>query len=93
MAAASRKAGRSRSGTPTHSAILTEVGGTVSWRDLIEGVTVHEEVDEVTGLSRPIVMDSPDEKRQPRIELKSATRQGAQSLSDARPGKPYGHEW
>ncbi len=58
---------------PYTFSILTEVGGTVSWRDLIEGVTVHEEVDEVTGLSRPIVMDSPDEKRQPRIELKSST--------------------
>lgn len=58
---------------PYTFSILTEVGGSVSWRDLIEGVTVHEEFDEVTGLSRPIVMDSPDEKRQPRIELKSAT--------------------
>ncbi|MBX3276804.1 MAG: DNA-directed RNA polymerase subunit beta' [Acidobacteria bacterium] len=58
---------------PYTFSILTELGGTVSWRDLIEGVSVHEEVDEVTGLSRPIVMDSPDEKRQPRIEVKSDT--------------------
>ncbi|MBK9313326.1 MAG: DNA-directed RNA polymerase subunit beta' [Acidobacteria bacterium] len=56
---------------PYTFAILTEVGGTVHWRDLIEGVSVHEEQDEVTGLVRPIVMDSPDEKRQPRIEIKS----------------------
>ncbi|HKX27529.1 MAG TPA: DNA-directed RNA polymerase subunit beta', partial [Blastocatellia bacterium] len=56
---------------PYTFAILTEVGGTIHWRDLIEGVTVHEEVDEVTGLTRPIVMDSPDEKRQPRIEIKN----------------------
>ena len=34
--------------------------------DIIEGVTVHEEVDEVTGLSRYIIIDSPDEKKQPR---------------------------
>jgi DNA-directed RNA polymerase subunit beta' len=56
---------------PYTFAILTEVGGAVHWRDLIEGLTVHEEVDEVTGLTRPIVMDSPDEKRQPRIEIKN----------------------
>ena len=56
---------------PYTFAILTEVGGHIAWRDLVEGVTVHEEVDEVTGLTRPIVMDSPDEKRQPRIEIKS----------------------
>ena len=56
---------------PYTFAILTEVGGTVHWRDLIEGVTVHEEQDETTGMIRPIVMDSPDEKRQPRIEIKN----------------------
>src|SRR5581483_6887244 len=56
---------------PFTFSILTEVVGTVHWRDLIEGVTVHEEQDETTGLIRPIVMDSPDEKRQPRIEIKS----------------------
>jgi DNA-directed RNA polymerase subunit beta' len=56
---------------PYTFAILTEVGGTIHWRDLIEGVTVHEEQDETTGLIRPIVMDSPDEKRQPRIEIKN----------------------
>ena len=56
---------------PYTFSILTEVGGHISWRDLVEDVTVHEEYDEVTGLSRPIVMDSPDEKRQPRIEIKA----------------------
>ncbi|MFN7943924.1 MAG: DNA-directed RNA polymerase subunit beta' [Blastocatellia bacterium] len=56
---------------PFTFSILTEVGGAIHWRDLIEGVTVHEEVDEVTGLTRPIVMDSPDEKRQPRIEIRT----------------------
>jgi DNA-directed RNA polymerase subunit beta' len=38
--------------------ILTEVGGHVHWKDLIEGETVHEDTDETTGLSRMIVMDS-----------------------------------
>ena len=31
---------------------------------------MHEEVDEVTGLSRLIIVDSPDEKKQPAIEIK-----------------------
>ncbi|MDX2031869.1 MAG: DNA-directed RNA polymerase subunit beta' [Blastocatellia bacterium] len=66
---------------PYTFAILTEVGGTVHWRDLIEGVTVHEEVDEVTGLTRPIVMDSPDEKRQPRIEIKNEAGKAMKSYS------------
>ncbi len=57
---------------PYTFAILTEIGGTVQFKDLQEGVTLHEEVDEVTGLSRHVVGDSPDEKRQPAIVVKGA---------------------
>ncbi|MDY6978785.1 MAG: DNA-directed RNA polymerase subunit beta' [Pseudomonadota bacterium] len=37
--------------------IVTEVEGRVKFMDIIEGVTVQAEVDEVTGLSRLVVMD------------------------------------
>ena len=55
---------------PYTFAILTEVSGTIQFKDLIEGVTMHEELDEVTGLSRWVVTDSPDEKRQPTIQIR-----------------------
>jgi DNA-directed RNA polymerase subunit beta' len=55
---------------PYTFAILTEIGGSVQFKDLQEGVTLHEEVDEVTGLSRHVVGESPDEKRQPAIAIK-----------------------
>src|SRR5204863_9550433 len=55
---------------PYTFAILTEIGGTVQFKDLQDGVTLHEEVDEVTGLSRHVVGESPDEKRQPAIVIK-----------------------
>jgi DNA-directed RNA polymerase subunit beta' len=55
---------------PYTFAILTEIGGTIQFKDLQEGVTLHEEVDEVTGLSRHVVGESPDEKRQPAIVIK-----------------------
>ncbi|HKV39734.1 MAG TPA: DNA-directed RNA polymerase subunit beta', partial [Blastocatellia bacterium] len=55
---------------PFTFAILTEDAGTVHFKDLIEGVTVREEVDEHTGLAHLVVVDSPDEKRQPRIEIR-----------------------
>jgi DNA-directed RNA polymerase subunit beta' len=55
---------------PYTFAILTEIGGAVQFKDLQEGVTLHEEVDEVTGLSRHVVGVSPDEKRQPAIVIK-----------------------
>ncbi|MFB3852928.1 MAG: DNA-directed RNA polymerase subunit beta' [Vicinamibacterales bacterium] len=57
---------------PYTFSILTEEPGQVRFRDIIEGVTVHEEVDEVTGLSRYIIVDSPDEKKQPAIEIRTA---------------------
>src|SRR4051794_37943772 len=57
---------------PYTFAILTEIGGTVQFKDLQEGLTLHEEVDEVTGLSRHVVGESPDEKRQPAIVIKGA---------------------
>ncbi len=55
---------------PFTFAILTEAGGKVVLKDIVEGITMKEEVDEVTGLARKIIMDSPDEKRQPQIQIK-----------------------
>jgi DNA-directed RNA polymerase subunit beta' len=55
---------------PYTFSILTEDSGTVKYKDLVSDVTFHEEVDEVTGLSRKIVVDSPDEKKQPMIEVR-----------------------
>ncbi len=56
---------------PYTFSILTEVAGTIQFKDLQEGLTLNEEVDEVTGLSRLVVADSSDEKRQPAILIKS----------------------
>jgi DNA-directed RNA polymerase subunit beta' len=55
---------------PYTFAILTEIGGTIQFKDLQEGITLNEEVDEVTGLSRLVVAEAPDEKRQPAIVIK-----------------------
>jgi DNA-directed RNA polymerase subunit beta' len=57
---------------PYTFSILTEDAGTVKFKDIIDGVTVHEEVDEVTGLSRRIVIETIDEKKQPLIEIRDA---------------------
>jgi DNA-directed RNA polymerase subunit beta' len=55
---------------PYTFSILTEESGQIRFKDILEGITVHEEVDEVTGLSRLIIVDSPDEKKQPAVEIK-----------------------
>jgi len=54
---------------PYTFSILTEGGGQVRFKDIIDKVTVHEEVDEITGLSRLIIVESPDEKKQPAVEI------------------------
>src|SRR5690349_20029942 len=58
---------------PFTFAILTEVAGHVKFQDLTDGVTFDEEVDVVTGQSRMVVKDSPDEKKQPRLEIRSGS--------------------
>ncbi len=57
---------------PYTFSILTEEKGQVRFKDIIEGLTVHEAVDEVTGLSRYIIVDSADEKKQPTVEIRDA---------------------
>ncbi|MGQ9570078.1 MAG: DNA-directed RNA polymerase subunit beta' [Thermodesulfovibrionales bacterium] len=49
--------------------ILTEIGGKVALGDIIEGVTVKEEVDETTGLSHKVIIDYPANMR-PRVSIK-----------------------
>jgi DNA-directed RNA polymerase subunit beta' len=57
---------------PYTFSILTEEAGVAKFKDVIDGLTVHEEVDEVTGLARRIIIDSPDDKRQPLVEIRTA---------------------
>ena len=40
--------------------ILTEVAGIVKFGDIVEGVTMTEKLDEVTGLSRKVIIESRD---------------------------------
>jgi DNA-directed RNA polymerase subunit beta' len=49
--------------------ILTEVTGVVSYGDIVDGVTMEEKLDEVTGLSRRVVIESRDAGARPRISI------------------------
>jgi len=50
--------------------ILSEVDGTIKFGDIIEGKTMQEQVDEVTGLSRKVVVESTDADLRPRVSIK-----------------------
>ena len=55
---------------PFSMPILTEVGGIVKYGDVIDQVTMQEQLDEVTGLSRKVVIESKDADTRPRISIK-----------------------
>ena len=55
---------------PYSLTILTEVGGKIAYGDITEGVTMKEEVDEITGLSRKVVIEQAGTTLRPRISIK-----------------------
>jgi len=55
---------------PFSTPILSEVDGTIKFGDVIEGRTMQEQVDEVTGLSRKVVVESTDTDLRPRVSIK-----------------------
>jgi DNA-directed RNA polymerase subunit beta' len=50
--------------------ILTETGGKIAYGDILEGVTMKEEFDEVTGLSRKVVIEHAGAALRPRVSIK-----------------------
>ncbi len=55
---------------PYSLTILTEVGGRIAFGDIIEGVTMKDEFDEVTGLSRKVIIEHSGATLRPRISIK-----------------------
>jgi DNA-directed RNA polymerase subunit beta' len=78
---------------PYSMPIITEVAGRVKFGDLVDGVTINDSVDEITGLSRKTVIASKDPDARPRISIKDETgktRKLASSDADARYMLPEG---
>ncbi len=57
--------------------ILTEVTGTIKFGDIVEAITMEERVDERTGLSTKVIIDSKDTEKRPRISIKNVKGQTA----------------
>jgi len=78
---------------PYSMPIITEVAGRIKYGDLIDGVTISEQVDEITGLARKVIIASKDPDARPRISIKdedNKTRKLANSEADARYMLPEG---
>ncbi|MEQ8977213.1 MAG: DNA-directed RNA polymerase subunit beta', partial [Deltaproteobacteria bacterium] len=54
---------------PFNIPLLSEVGGKIKYGDLIDGVTIQEELDDITGLSRRVVIESKDPDARPRLAI------------------------
>jgi DNA-directed RNA polymerase subunit beta' len=65
---------------PYTYAILTDVDGTAEFRDVEDGVTMKEEVDEVTGFARQIIMQSQDEKKHPQILVTNSKKEALRKI-------------
>jgi DNA-directed RNA polymerase subunit beta' len=57
---------------PFANPILSEAAGTVKFGDIVEGATMREQVDEFTGLSSKVIIESKDPDQRPRISVKNA---------------------
>ena len=65
--------------------ILTEVGGVARFQDLEEGVTINEEFDEVTGLSRKVVVESRDSgELRPQVLIRDSETHQVKKLAGTR---------
>ena len=58
---------------PFTTPILTEVSGTVVFRDIMDDVTIREQIDEVTGLAQRVIIEDQEGKLQPRVSVKAPT--------------------
>jgi DNA-directed RNA polymerase subunit beta' len=64
---------------PYTTPILTEVSGKLVYRDIEEGVTIRDEIDEVTGLASKVVIEDQEGRRQPRVSIKAIDEATGQS--------------
>jgi len=78
---------------PYNIPILTEVSGRIKFGDIIEGVTVREQVDELSGRSTRVIIEARDPEARPRISIKDEAGRTLKlpgSASDARYLLPVG---
>ncbi len=68
--------------------LLSEVGGTVKFEDIIDGVTMNEALDEVTGLQRRTIIESKDPEARPRISIRDSKGE-IKSLSSQQPASYF----
>ena len=67
---------------PYSTPIITALGGKIALGDIVEGVTVKEEVDEVTGLAHKVIIDNFEKEMRPRISIKDLHGKGTLKIPE-----------
>jgi DNA-directed RNA polymerase subunit beta' len=57
---------------PFSTPILSDVSGVVKFSDIIDGVTIREQLDKDTGLSRRVVLEHTESDRRPEISVRDS---------------------
>jgi DNA-directed RNA polymerase subunit beta' len=61
---------------PFASPILSEMRGTVQFKDIVEGGTMQEQVDDFTGVSSKVIIESKDPELRPQITIQELVGEG-----------------
>ena len=56
---------------PFANPILADQGGSVVFEDIVEGATMQEQVDEFTGLSSRVIIESKDPSQKPAVQIQN----------------------
>ncbi|WP_303852642.1 DNA-directed RNA polymerase subunit beta' [Seleniivibrio woodruffii] len=56
---------------PYAAVIMTEFKGRVAFGDIVEGETLKEDIDQITGLSQKVIISNTRGRKQPRISIKN----------------------
>lgn len=54
---------------PYNAVIISEASGKVVFNDVVEGITCRQEVDEQTGLTQKVIIETKDKKKSPSIQI------------------------
>ena len=67
---------------PFTNPILTEFTGKARYQDIVDGITVREEIDEVTGLARKVIIEDAEGRMQPGVVILTP-QEGGTVVADA----------
>ena len=67
--------------------ILSDVSGTVRFSDIIEGVTMREQLDSETGLVRRVILEPTDSESRPEISIRDDNGRVIKSPDTAQPAR------